>query len=137
VAIDFQLQSIDGNQVALTDFRGKPVLLNFWATWCGPCDFEMPLLQQIYEETKWQQEELVILAVNLQESADEVQYYLAANGYAFTALLDVNGAVSNKYDIRGIPTTFFIDKDGIIVDMVIGAFQSKAQIEQRLNLITD
>jgi thiol-disulfide isomerase/thioredoxin len=137
VAIDFQLQSIDGNQVALTDFRGKPVLLNFWATWCGPCDFEMPLLQGIYEETKWQQEGLVILAVNLQESANVVQYYLAAKGYSFTVLLDVSGAVGNKYNIRGIPTTFFIDKDGIIKDMVVGAFQKKAQIEQKLNLITD
>ena len=137
VAIDFQLQSIDGNQVALTDFRGKPVLLNFWAARCGPCVFEMPLLQGIYEETKWQQEGLVILAVNLQESADDVQYYLAANGYSFTVLLDVNGAVGNKYNIRGIPTTFFIDKDGIIKDMVLGAFQNKAQIEQKLNLITD
>jgi thiol-disulfide isomerase/thioredoxin len=137
VAIDFQLQSIDGNQVALTDFRGKPVLLNFWATWCGPCDFEMPLLQGIHEETKWQQEELVILAINLQESANEVQYYLAAKGYSFTVLLDTSGAVGNKYNIRGIPTTFFIDKDGIIKDMVVGAFQKKAQIEQKLNLITD
>lgn len=135
-AADFQLQSADGDEYTLSDLKGHPVLLNFWATWCSPCRSEMPLLQELSEDTKWLQEGLVMLAVNVQESVDEVQQFMEANGFSFTVLLDISGVVSNKYNIRGIPTTFFIDKDGIIRDVTIGAFQQKAQIEQKLSLIT-
>lgn len=136
VAPDFTLFTPDGQQVALSDFKGQPVLLNFWAIRCSPCRYEMPLFQEIYEDDKWTQKGLVILAVNLQESADDVLLFMAENGLSFTVLLDTTGEVGNRYGIMGIPITLFIDKDGIIKSGIIGAFQSKVQIEQELALIT-
>jgi peroxiredoxin len=137
IAPDFQLLDTNGNQVALSDFRGRPVMLNFWATWCTPCQFEMPLFQEIYEDEKWLQEELVILAVNLQDSANDIKQFMTYMGLTFTVLLDTNGLVGLKYNTRNIPVTYFIDKDGIIKDVAIGAFINKAALEQKLNLITD
>ncbi|OGO00243.1 MAG: hypothetical protein A2Y58_04125 [Chloroflexi bacterium RBG_13_51_52] len=136
IAPDFQLQSTDGGEVALSDLRGKPVMLNFWATYCGPCRTEMPLFQEIYEDPGWLQEGLVILVVNSQENADDVRQFVEENGFSFTVLLDITGEVGYKYNVRGLPATFFIDKDGIIRNVTIGGFWDKAQIEQRLNLIT-
>jgi cytochrome c biogenesis protein CcmG/thiol:disulfide interchange protein DsbE len=136
MAPDFKLSTPDGQQVALSDFRGQPVMLNFWATWCGPCLYEMPLFQEIFEDDKWIQKGLVILAVNQQESADDVSEFMAQNGFSFTVLLDTTGEVGFWYNVMGIPATLFIDKDGIIKSAVMGAFQNKAQIEQRLDLIT-
>jgi len=135
-APDFQLLNLDGQQVALSDFRGQPVLINFWAIRCAPCRYEMPLFQEIFEDSKWMQKGLVILAVNEQESADDVRLFMAQNGLTFTVLLDTTGEVGLRYGARGIPATLFIDKDGIIKNAVMGAFQNIAQIEQRLALIT-
>jgi peroxiredoxin len=136
IAPDFTLSTPDGQEVALSDFRGQPVLINFWATWCGPCRYEMPMFQQIYEDDEWIQKGLVILAVNQQESADDVREFMAQNGFSFTVLLDTTGEVSIRYGAMGIPATLFIDKDGIIKSAVMGAFQNIVQIEQRLALIT-
>ncbi|MBN1161980.1 MAG: redoxin domain-containing protein [Dehalococcoidales bacterium] len=136
IAPDFKLSNLDGQQIALSDFRGQPVLLNFWAIRCAPCRYEMPLFQEIFEDDKWIQEGLVILAVNLQESADDVRLFMAQNGLSFTVLLDTTGEVGNRYGVMGIPATLFIDKDGIIKSAIMGPFQSKVQIEQRLALIT-
>jgi peroxiredoxin len=137
MAVDFQLLDIYGNQVALSDLKGQPVMLNFWATWCSPCKFEMPFFQEIYEDEKWLQEGLVILAVDYQENVNDVQLFIIYYGYSFTVLLDTSGEIGNMYNIRGLPTTFFIGKDGIIKDIQIGAFSSKEQIEQKLSLITN
>lgn len=136
IAPDFKLSTPEGQQLALSDLRGQPVLLNFWATWCGPCRYEMPLFQEIFENDKWVQKGLVILAVNEQESADNVRLFMAQNGLSFTVLLDITGEVGIRYGVRGLPATLFIDKDGIIRSAVMGAFQNINQIEQRLALIT-
>jgi len=136
MAPDFQLLNLDGQQVALSDFRGQPVLINFWAIRCAPCRYEMPLFQEIFEDSKWMQKGLVILAVNEQESADDVRLFMAQNGLTFTVLLDTTGEVGLRYGARGIPATLFIDKDGIIKNAVMGAFQNIEQVEQRLALIT-
>ena len=135
-APDFTLFTQDGKQVALSDFRGQPVLLNFWATWCAPCRYEMPLFQEIFKDNKWIEKGLVILAVNLQESADNVRLFIAQYGFSYTVLLDSTGEVGNRYNVMAIPATLFIDKDGIINYAVMGPFQNKDQIEQILALIT-
>ena len=132
-APNFQFQDPDGYASSLTALQGRPVLLNFWATWCGPCRSEMPYIQAIHEE--WPEAELVLLAINLGESSSTVEDFMQSNNLSFTVLLDTTQVVAQEYSITGIPTTFFIDKDGIIQDKVIGAFQNKTQIENRLSKI--
>ena len=137
VAIDFQLQNLDGDEVKLSDFAGQPVMLNFWAIRCPPCRDEMPFFQEVYEDEEWIQKGLVILAVNDQENADDVRFFMEENRFSFTVLLDITGEVGYIYNIMGLPTTLVIDKDGIIRGARIGAFWDKAHIEQGLVLITE
>ena len=132
-APDFQLQNLYGQSVSLSDQRGLPVLINFWATWCPPCRGEMPYIQGIYEE--WSDKGLVVLAINIGESSSTVEGFMQSNSLSFTVLLDTKQDVAQRYNIQYIPTTFFIDKDGIIQDKEIGPFQSKTQIENRLSKI--
>ncbi len=132
-APDFKLENLDGQSVSLSDLRGKPILLNFWATWCPPCRAEMPFLQQIYEE--WSDKGLVLLAIDIGEGPSQIKEFLEANNLSLPVLLDSNKSVAQKYNITAIPTTFFIDKDGIIQVKIIGAFPSKGAIEKNLNKI--
>ena len=129
---DFQLQSLEGNEVALSDFKGRPVMVNFWATWCGPCRAEMPYIQQLYEDPEWSGQGLVILAVNIGESAATVKRFMEENGLTFTVLLDSDTEVGKLYNAAFIPTTYFIDKDGIIQEIKTGSFAGKADIERVL-----
>ena len=130
LAPDFTLNDLDGQEVSLSGLRGKPVLLNFWATWCGPCRIEMPFLQKVYE--KWTGKELVLLAVNLQEDPAKVREFVESAGYSFPVLLAAGNEVPLSYNVRGIPATFFIDVDGVIRDIKIGAFLGMGDIESRL-----
>jgi peroxiredoxin len=129
----FELATLDGQTVALSELKGRPVLLNFWASYCGPCVHEMPYLQQVYEER--QGEELALLAVNIGESPSQAAEFMQSYGFSFTVLLDSQATVAQKYNIIGIPTTFFIDKGGIIQKIKIGYFQSQAEIENILSEI--
>lgn len=133
LAPDFQLQDIEGQTVILSNLRGNPVILNFWATWCGWCVVEMPYLQEIFSD--WQDKGLVILAINKGETHAEAQEFMEINSLSFTALLDTDEAVSLKYGVSGIPVTIFIDKDGIIKENRLGAFSSTAEIESYLEKI--
>jgi thiol-disulfide isomerase/thioredoxin len=133
LASDFTLQDIEGQVVTLGSLRGNPVMLNFWATWCGPCRNEMPFIQEIYD--KWQGEGLVILAINIKETSSKVQLFMHSNNLSFPVLFDTDGNVSAMYQIHGIPTTLFIDKDGIIKGKNIGSFNNAAEIEDYLNII--
>jgi len=133
-APQFQLANPDGQLVSLSDLRGKLVLINFWASWCGPCRQEMPYIQQIYNE--WQAKGMVLLAINIGESPSQVEEFMQSQGLSFPVLLDTEGKVAGQYGIRAIPTSFFIDRDGIIQDMKVGAFQSTAEIESSLSKLT-
>ena len=132
-APDFRLKNLDGQSISLSDLRGKPVLLNFWATRCPPCRAEMPYIQEIYEE--WSDKRLVVLAVNIDESPSLIKKFLQNYNLSLPVLLDTKGNIARKYSIQYIPTTFFIDKDGIIQQKIIGAFPSKGAIEKYLNSI--
>jgi len=132
LAPDFQLQSLDGQVVSLSSLRGKPVMLNFWATWCGPCRVEMPYIQEVFEDEEWTEQGLVILAINLGEAPSKVKEFMEDNGLSFRVLLDTDASVAQDYNVRGIPATFLIDKNGIMKDVRIGAFSSKAEIDWRL-----
>jgi len=130
---NFQLQYLDGQSVSLSDLRGKPVLINFWATRCPPCVSEMPYLQEIYNE--WSETELMLLAINTGEGSTKVKEFMQSNNLSLPVLLDTKQDVAQRYNIRGIPTTFFIDKNGIIQAVNIGAFPNKEAIEGDLTKI--
>ena len=135
LAPDFQLPNLEGQSISLSHFRGKPVLVNFWASWCPPCRYEMPFIQEIFDDKEWSDKGLVILAVDIGESPSTVENFMQSYNLTFQALLDISQEVALEYNIRGIPTTFLIDKDGIIQAIKVGAFSSKADIENSLSKI--
>ena len=132
-APDIQLQNLEGNTVSLSKLRGKPIMLNFWATWCPPCRLEMPFIQEIHEE--WSDMGLRVLAVNVGESHSLVSSFMQYYDYSMPVLLDTGRIVAQRYNVGAYPTTFFIDADGIIQDKVIGAFPSKDKLEQYVESI--
>jgi cytochrome c biogenesis protein CcmG/thiol:disulfide interchange protein DsbE len=128
----FTLPDTDNVDVSLVDLKGFPVIINFWATWCPPCRAEMPALQSVYQ--RYKDQGLVVLAVNTtyQDSIDKVSIFVSDNNLTFPILLDEMSQTSTDYQIRSLPTTFFIDKDGIIRDVVIGGPMSEALLYIRV-----
>lgn len=116
-APDFELETLEGKKVKLSDFAGKKVMLNFWATWCPPCKAEMPHMQKFYEEAG---DKIQILAVNI-DPKNNVAGFAEEMNLHFPILLDKNDKVMKMYQILSIPTTYFIDEDGIIRNKFIGA----------------
>ncbi|MBB6673242.1 TlpA family protein disulfide reductase [Cohnella nanjingensis] len=125
LAPGFNLHGMDGRSYTLSQFKGKPVILNFWASWCGPCQDEAPSLARLYARHK---DDLQILAVNLTAADNEsdARKFVKDHGFAFPVLLDEDGKTGRRYRIRPIPTTFFIDARGVIVDGVLGALSAEA-----------
>lgn len=109
-APDFTLTFADGETVNLSDWHGQPVLINFWATWCSPCRAEMPEIVEAFE--RYQEEGLVVVGVNVQESADKAGEFAEEFQMSFPIALDSRGEVRQLYQVRGLPTTFFIDREG-------------------------
>ncbi|WP_066049343.1 peroxiredoxin family protein [Robertmurraya korlensis] len=109
-APDFELKTLEGKTVKLSDYRGKKVIVNFWATWCPPCKAEMPDIQKYYNDAG---ENVEILAVNIDPQYD-VQKFVREANVTFPVLLDSKDEVNTLYRILTIPTTYFIDQDGII-----------------------
>ncbi|WP_051542051.1 TlpA disulfide reductase family protein [Clostridium lundense] len=117
-AIDFKLVDINGKERTLSEFKGKKVFLNFWATWCGYCKTEMKDIQKLYDETK--DKNIVILAVDVGESKDKVKDFIDNNKYTFTVLLDKDQEITKAYGIQGFPTTLFIDEEGYVYSGIQG-----------------
>lgn len=118
----FTLMSLDGDEVSLADYRGQPVLINFWASWCPPCRLEMPDLVAAYEAH--QDEGFVILAVDLtfQDSIADVETFVEEFGMTFPVLLDQDGGVTNEqYRLLGLPMSVFVNREGIVTRLHIGA----------------
>ncbi|WP_240985377.1 redoxin domain-containing protein [Acididesulfobacillus acetoxydans] len=110
LAPDFSVPMSDGNTLKLSSLRGKPVLLNFWATWCPPCRMEMPDIQKIFKENYPVQ----IVGVNLKEEPMTVEGFLSRNGYTYPVGFDLKGKIASLYNVSGIPTSYAIDAKGII-----------------------
>ncbi|HEY4601323.1 MAG TPA: TlpA disulfide reductase family protein [Cerasibacillus sp.] len=128
LAPDFELETLDGEKVSLSDFRGKRVMLNFWATWCPPCRAEMPDMQKFHEN-----KDVVILAVNLTEtesSKDNVPTFVEDYGITFRVPLDEDSSVSTLYQIRPIPTTYLIDSNGMIHNVAFGAINYELMVQE-------
>jgi len=115
-APEFTLKNLSGEVVSLSDYKGKIVLLNFWATWCGYCDMEMPDLQKLDEEN----DDLVVLAIDVMEDSADVQDYITKGGYNFEVVLDEDGSLAQTYLVSGFPTSYFVDKEGILLGGVPG-----------------
>jgi len=130
-APDFTLPTLDSKELSLSQFRGKTVMINFWQESCSACRDEMPYLQAIYE--KWPRDKLEILAVSVGERAVFVQIFVDRQGLTFPVLLDSDEAIGKIYQISTIPTTFFINDDGIIKGIKEGSFKSQLEIEGMLN----
>ena len=118
-ARDFSLSTPEGVSLSLSALKGKVVFLNFWATWCGPCRAEMPSMEALYG--RYRDKGLEILAVNCGEGRAEVLSFMNGNKLSFPAVLDTNGWVNMSYGIQAIPTSFLIDRDGMIVARVVGS----------------
>jgi cytochrome c biogenesis protein CcmG/thiol:disulfide interchange protein DsbE len=131
-APDFKLNTLQGGSVQLSDLRGKPVLVSLWASWCPPCKAEMPAFEKVYRQ--YADQGLTILAVNAsnQDSQAEAQAFVQANDLTFPILLDTQGRVSQLYDLRSLPTSFFIGRDGVIQEVVVGGPLSEAGLQIRV-----
>jgi peroxiredoxin len=124
----FELADISGRSISLDAYRGKVVLLNFWATWCGPCRLEMPAFQSRYENYD---DELAVIAVNNGEDPKIVQTFIDELGLTFDVLLDPQTEVQRIYQVSGFPTTFIIDAEGIIRARHIG-LMTEGQLDDYL-----
>jgi peroxiredoxin len=117
--VDFQLKDLNGNTVRLSDFKGKIVFLNFWASWCPECRYEMPAMQKLY--THFKDRDFAMVAINLNEPAGIVKKYFRVHKLTFMTLLDSINELGGPFGIRGIPTTFIIDRDGGIIGRALGS----------------
>lgn len=120
-APDFELTTLDGDTVKLSDYKGKKVILNFWASWCPPCVAEMPHMQQFYEDNK--ENDIEIVAVNLtslDKGMSEINKFVDENNLSFTIPLDKDGTIGIQYETFSIPTSYIIDSNGIIIKKIVG-----------------
>ena len=126
LAPDWALESLDGEHLTLSGLRGQVVVLNFWATWCPPCRSEMPAIEQVYRTHRDQG--LTVIAVNVQEAQEQTQAFVEEMGLTFPVLADRDGSVSTRYRVTSLPTTFIIDRAGVIREVAVGGPLSRAYI---------
>lgn len=131
LAPDFELQTLTGENIRLGQLHGRPVILNLWASWCPPCKAEMPAIQRVY--AAYSDRGLAVLGVNMtyQDDAESAQRFAREQGVTFPILLDRDGSVGRQYEMRALPTTFFIDGDGVIQDVVVGGPLSEALLRSK------
>lgn len=125
LAPDFLLETLDGGELRLSDLRGQPLVVNFWATWCSPCRKEIPQLVAAYDS--FRDEGLVVVGVNLQESEGIIRRYAEDFGMEFPIVIDRKGKVADEYRLLGLPMTFFVDREGVVRSVFAGPFLEEAQ----------
>ena len=131
-APSFNLEVLSGDSLSLTDFKDQPVLIFFWASWCSVCKRTMPGLQSVYEE--FQEQGFEILAINstLQDTLPSAVSYYESQKYTFPFLIDLDGKVTQDYQVRALPTSVLVNSDGIVVDVLIGAGLSEAYLSSQI-----
>ena len=109
------LHSYSGkSSLSLSDLKGKPIVLNFWASWCQPCKEELPLLENAWKQMQAQKKDIVFLGIDFQESSSDATSFLQLHGITYLAGLDANGSIANKYGVTSLPQTIFIDRNGTV-----------------------
>jgi len=116
--VDIELEDLNGKMIRVSDFKGKIVFINFWATWCPDCRFEMPLMEKLFQRFK--DRDFVMVAVNLRESPKKVSAFFKKYKLSFTALLDRKGRTAFPFGIRSIPTTFILNQKGGLIGKILG-----------------
>lgn len=136
-APDFTLDALGGGQVSLSALRGKIVMINLWASWCPPCREEMPAIERVYQVYK--DKGLVVLGVNTtnQDREADAVSFVQELGLTFPILFDRSGSVSARYSLRALPTTFFVDRKGVIQEVVIGGPMSETSIRTRVESLLE
>ena len=125
-SLNFMLTDLAGNQVTLDELRGKNVFINFWATWCKWCVKEMPDMENIHQS--FNDQDLVVLAIAVGEDLEDVSGYLSDKDYTFTILLDPDKSVTKVYEVKSIPTSIFIDKEGNVSYKRVGAMNEQQML---------
>ncbi len=131
---DFTVYDQDGNAVKLSDFLGKPIVLNFWASWCSPCRSEMPGFESAYQQLGSDITFLMVNATGGRETLSSAKAFLQSSGYTFPVLFDTEMNASATYQVYSLPTTYFIDAEGYLVTHAIGAL-SQSRLEKYLSLL--
>jgi peroxiredoxin len=136
-APDFSLKDLNGKEVEIKQFKGKVIFLNFWATWCGPCKEEMPGMEALHQQLK--EKNFVMLTISVDyEGIKPVQEFISKHRYTFPVLLDPKGETLDLFEVKGIPTTFFVDKKGKMVGKAIGPRDWKSiEVESLINLLIE
>lgn len=116
--VDFEMESLRKGETSLHAYKGDVILLNFWASWCVPCREEMPAMQEAYEELK--DEGFVVLAVNQRESQSVVRDFVEEHGLTFPILLDPDGRVGSTYGARGLPLSYVVNRNGVVISGASG-----------------
>ncbi|MEZ0536244.1 TlpA family protein disulfide reductase [Caldicellulosiruptoraceae bacterium PP1] len=129
--INFKLKSLDGKTYSISDFRGKKILINFFATWCPPCKEEIPNLISYYEENK---NDVIIIGVDIAEDINKVKQFVKEKGITYPVLLDTQGTISKAFGFQYIPTSYFLDKTGKKVNEHSG-YLSKSDLIKIFNSI--
>ena len=132
LAPDFRLETEEGEVVVLSDLRGRPVFINFFAVWCGPCRFEMPEIESVYNSLG---DELAVLTVDVRESVDRVKGYKELLGLTMPTVMDTRREVANAYGVPGLPWTFILDEKGVVRHIKFGAFLSREEIIGALGVV--
>ena len=128
-APNFQLGTVEGGTIKLSDLKGQFVVLNFWATWCVPCIKEMPEFQKAHQMLNHKAH---VIGINLAESREKVAEYIKGKGFSFPVLLDDHGNVSQEYEVINLPVTYFITPDGFVREKVFGGGLTRKMIEARI-----
>ena len=135
LAPDFELKTMGGKITELSELGGQPVLVNLWATWCPPCRAEMKTIETVYKDYKDQG--LIVLAVNMtyQDDPSQINPFVEEQGLTFPILLDETGEMAKAYQLKSLPSSYFIDRDGVIQDVVIGGPMAEALLRTRVEAI--
>jgi len=132
-APDFTLKNLKGEEVSLSQFRGKKVILNFWASWCSPCKLELPHFQTVWDKYSSGDEIMILTVAGSQSEEEQIRSFITNGNYTFTVCLDPGEEAFNKYELTSIPRTYFIDKDGVIRRIQQGMFTGPGELEFMIN----